>query len=111
MWNDQYEIIIVDEDMRFAHTLASHLEVAGFRPHVIQGLQDVTVHQRAEACEFLLIGLQGQGSVNLKQLRHIFRSMNNARITTAISEELESYEELLRQSGASFIISRRLTPK
>ena len=111
MWNDQFEIIIVDEDVRLAHAVASHLETVNFRPQVIQNLQDVTLQPRVETCDFLLIGLQGQGAVNLKQLRHLTRSLNGTRAVAMISEELESYEELLHQSGLASVISRRMSPK
>ena len=107
MWEDLFELIIVDEDLGFAHLLASFLEPAGFKVTVTQSLQDAMAYPRSEASDFLLMGFQGQGALHLQQIRHIVRSMSNTRVLAMVSEELESYEELLRQTGICRVISRQ----
>lgn len=111
MWEDLFELMIVDEDPGLAHMLASFVEPTGFKVTVSQSLQDVFAHPRVESLDLLLIGLQGQGTLHLQQIRHVVRSLGNTRVLAMVSEELESYEELLRQTGVSRVISRKLAPK
>lgn len=111
-WDETFELIVVDEDVRLAHALASLLDPAGFRVEVTQNLQDaLAISASRKAVDFLLVGFHGQGALQLQQLRHVIRSLSGTRVVAMISEALESYDELLRQAGVSQIVSRDLPPR
>ena len=80
MWDETYELIIVDENVALAHALASHLESVGFRVEVTQNLPDaLAISAARKAVDFMLVGFQGQGTLQLQQLRHIIHSLNGTR--------------------------------
>lgn len=112
MWDENFELIIVDEDVRLAHALASLVEPGGFRVEVTQNLPDaLAISAARKAVDFLLVGFHGQGALQLQQLRHIIRSLTGTRVIVMIPEALESYDELLRQAGVSQVVSRDLHPR
>lgn len=111
MLNDLFELSIVDEDVSLSHMLASLLEPSSFKVQMAQSLQDALADSRSSSCDFLLIGFQGPGTLSLQQLRHTIQSMSETRVVAMVSEQLESYEELLRQAGVHQVISREISPK
>jgi DNA-binding NtrC family response regulator len=90
--------------------------MAGYTDQTAPVMQKRMIEEAAaipgvESVGFLLAGFQGQGALQLQQLRHVIRSLEGTRVVVMIPEALESYDELLRQAGVCQVVSRELPPR
>lgn len=111
MWNDRFEIVIVDPEDHYARALADTLRPLGFEPRLGASLAEARSAVRQDAPDFALIGLMKPRDLDVKRMREEIAALNGCRTLVLVAPGMEGYEHVLRSMGARLVLPRELEPR
>ncbi|MCE5231644.1 sigma 54-interacting transcriptional regulator [bacterium] len=110
MWNDRFEIIIVDPEDHYARALADTLRPLGFEPRIGANFADARSGVRQDAPDFALIGITRPRDLDVKRLREELATLDGCRTLVLVAQGMEGYEHVLRSLGVRLVLPRDLEP-
>ncbi len=111
MWNDRFEIVIVDPEDHYARALADTLRPLGFEPRLGASLVEARSAVRQDAPDFALVGLMKPRDLDVKRLREELATLNGCRTLVLVEPGMEGYEHVLRSLGVRLVLPRGLEPR
>ena len=110
-WENPINLVIVAEDSNPARRLSELLGPEGFNTAPVRSFPDAAKYIHRHSADLLLLILDGEEPLLLKELTKLIRETPGVRVVAAVSEALEGYEEMLGESGIHQVLSCSLEPR